>query len=191
MELFVSDISPYARLTRIICIEKGLSARVALNVRATRIPNNPLYELQPSGRIPTLVTDDGTVFEDSSLICAYLDHLDDAPQFDRPSGGARWHFWQREARARSLMDGLSVWQRELARPESDRSSAVIEHECERAMRIARAFERDIDHPVWNADFNMPQMLLIVALQMNQRLEAFDWEGACPRLESWASQRATR
>ena len=66
----------------------------------TRTPDTPVLDVNPSGRVPTLVTDDGTVFEESALICAYLDSLEDppvlAPQTD-------WDARLLEARARSML----------------------------------------------------------------------------------------
>ena len=82
MELFVTLTSPYARLARAVIIEKGLQDRVKITPIQTRTPDSPLYAINPSGRVPTLVTDDGTVFEESAVICAFLDHLDGARIFE-------------------------------------------------------------------------------------------------------------
>ncbi|MEE1554992.1 MAG: glutathione S-transferase N-terminal domain-containing protein, partial [Alphaproteobacteria bacterium] len=63
MELFVTLTSPYARLVRAVIIEKDLQDRVKVTPIQTRTPDSPLYTINPSGRVPTLVTDDGTVYE--------------------------------------------------------------------------------------------------------------------------------
>lgn len=192
MQLYVAHISPYARLTRIVVAEKGLADRVQLVFRPTRMPENPLYAINPSGRIPCLLLDDGTVFEDSALICAYLDALDGVPAFARPAGEAGWSQWRREATARSLMDGLSVWLRELRRPQDEQSSGIVGHERARALRTTRALEVDLDDPVWQGPFNMAQMTLIVALQMEMRLAGFTWrEESRGRLAAWADRLAGR
>jgi glutathione S-transferase len=121
MKLYITLTSPYARLARAVVIEKNLADRVAVTPIQTRTPDSPLYAINPSGRVPTLVTDDGTILEDSALICAYLDHLDGAPMFDIPSDDDRWRAWALEAKVRSMLDGISVWGRELYRPVTERS----------------------------------------------------------------------
>ncbi|MEM7250621.1 MAG: glutathione S-transferase N-terminal domain-containing protein [Pseudomonadota bacterium] len=192
MKLYAAHISPYSRLVQMLILEKGLGARVEIEFRPTRMPDNPLYAIQPSGRIPTFVTDDGDVYEDSALICAYLDHLDGAPAFERPPvGAARWRYWQAEARARSLVDGLSVWQREIYRPSGESSQAVVAHETARAMRFADAFEALIGDEVWLGDINVAQLLLIIGLQMQARLPAFAWQTGRPALTAWAERMARR
>ena len=69
MKLYVTLTSPYSRLVRAVIIEKRLQDRVTVIPIQTRTPDSPLYAINPSGRVPTLVTDDGVIFEDSSLLC--------------------------------------------------------------------------------------------------------------------------
>ena len=78
-----------------------------------------------------LVTDDGVGMEDSPLICAYLDSLDGKPRFHHPSRETDWAYRRLEASARSLCDGITVWTREMARPENERSPTVLTHEVAR------------------------------------------------------------
>ena len=90
MKLFVTLTSPYSRLVRAVIIEKMLQDRVTVTPIQTRTPDSPLYSINPSGRVPTLVTDDGVIFEDSSLICTYLDHLDGPPCAWKLKCGVCW-----------------------------------------------------------------------------------------------------
>src|SRR5215831_8585820 len=76
MKLYVTYGSPYARLARIIVVEKALEDRVEIIEAKTRAPGSPYYQINPSGRVPYLVDDSGVGMEDSQLICAYLDGLD-------------------------------------------------------------------------------------------------------------------
>jgi glutathione S-transferase len=55
--------------------------RVAIIAAKTRAVGSPYYQINPSGRVPYLVDDAGVGMEDSQLICAYLDGLDDKPRF--------------------------------------------------------------------------------------------------------------
>src|SRR5258705_8191840 len=111
MQLYVTYTSPYARLARILVIEKGLGDRVAIIAAKTRIPDSPYYAINPSGRVPYLIDDAGVGMEDSQLICAYLDALDGEPLFHAARRDADWAYRRVEATARSLCDGISVWVR--------------------------------------------------------------------------------
>jgi glutathione S-transferase len=79
MQLYVTYGSPYARLARIIVIEKALEDRVEIIEAKTRTPGSPYYQINPSGRVPYLVDDASVGMEDSQLICAFLDGLDGKP----------------------------------------------------------------------------------------------------------------
>jgi len=76
MKLYVTYGSPYARLARIIVIEKAIEDRLEIIEAKTRTPGSPYYQINPSGRVPYLVDNTGVGMEDSQLICAYLDGLD-------------------------------------------------------------------------------------------------------------------
>ena len=86
MKLYITRTSPYARIARMVVLEKDLEGRVEIIAARTRVADSPYYAINPSGRVPYLVRDDGTGLEESSLICAWLDHLDGAPAFDPPEG---------------------------------------------------------------------------------------------------------
>lgn len=115
MKLYVTPGSPYARMARIVVMEKRLESRVEVIFAKTRTAGSPYYGINPSGRVPYLVREDGVGLEESALICAWLDQLDGRPGFGLPEGEAGWQARRLEALARSLLDGLSVWLRELYR----------------------------------------------------------------------------
>ena len=59
MKLYVTPGSPYARMARIVVLEKNLADRVEIVAAQTRTANSPYYQINPSGRVPYLVRDDG------------------------------------------------------------------------------------------------------------------------------------
>lgn len=181
MKLYCSPGSPYARMARIVVLEKALGARVEVIFAKTRAKGSPYYQINPSGRVPYLVRDDGVGMEESALICAYLDQLDGKPTLGLPPG---WEARRLEALARSLVDGLAVWGRELSRPPNERSPGVIEHETERARRMVDLWDREIAHPVMNGPLNMAQLTLACGLGMEARNPDFLWRPAQPRLAAW-------
>jgi glutathione S-transferase len=191
MKLYITPGSPYARMARIVVLEKKLERRVGVVFAKTRVAESPYYAINPSGRVPYLVRDDGVGMEESALICDYLDHLEDKPAFDLPSGGAGLEARRLEARARSLVDGLAVWGRELARPEDERSPGVIGHETERARRMMDLWEKEIGHAYMRGPLNMAQMTLGVALGLELRNPEFVWRPAHPKLAGWYDGLAAR
>ncbi len=192
MILYVTLTSPYARLARAVIIEKGLQDRVAVTPIQTRTPDSPLYPINPSGRVPTLVTDDGTVFEDSPLICAFLDHLDGEPIFDIPPDEHRWEAMRLEAKVRSMLDGIAVWGRELYRPDSERSPTIIAHETARAHRMAAALDADVAAGRFDGPLSIAQLLLACTLHTREeRLPDFQWRQGNDALSRWVDEFSQR
>ena len=187
MKLYITPNSPYARMARMFVIEKKFESRVEMILAQTRTTNSPYYAVNPSGRVPYLVRDDGVGMEESALICAYLDQLDGRPILTQPSLEAR----RLEAFARSMVDGVSVWNRELARPANERSPTIIRHELERARRMADLWEREIDHEWMRGPLNMAQLTLACTLGLEARNREFDWRTGHPKLVAWMQSVATR
>ncbi len=187
MKLYVTQTSPFARMIRIIVLEKGLGDRVEIIPAQTRKSDSPYYAINPSGRVPYLIREDGKTLEESQLICRYLDHLDGQPVFDHPSGDAGWESRRLEALARSMMDGLSVWVRELKRPVDDQSATIIEHERQRGIRMSDMWETEIDNPLMQGPLNMAQITLICALQLELQIPGFQWRSGRPKLTQWADR----
>jgi glutathione S-transferase len=189
MKLYITPGSPYARIARIVVLEKGLADRVEIIVAETRSPNSPYYQIAPSGRVPFLIRDDGVGMEESALVCRYLDHLDGAPAYDiRPDD---WETLRLGALASSMLDGLSVWLRETRRPANEQSPEIIRHEADRAARLADAWEREIAAPAMQGPLNSPQITLVCALGLEARIAAFRWRDLHPRLRAWYDALAAR
>lgn len=184
MKLYITPGSPYARMARIVVIEKGLERRVEIISAQTRRAESPYYGINPSGRVPYLIRDDGVGLEESAVICAYLDHLDGNPAFDLPAGEAQWEARRLEALARSMLDGLAVWSREILRPASERSPTVVQHEADRSRRMADVWETEIDHPLMHGALNLVQITLACALGLDARIPEFRWRPQHPKLRAW-------
>jgi glutathione S-transferase len=184
MKLHVTYGSPYARLARIMVIEKGLEDRVEVIEAKTRAPDSPYYRINPSGRVPYLVDDAGVGMEDSQLICAYLDGLDGKPRFHNASRASDWTYLRLEFAARSMCDGIAVWGREMARPENERSPKTLAHEAARAQRMADFFDERAADPPMRGPTGMAHLILAVAVEMARRRGLGDLTAGRPRLAGW-------
>jgi glutathione S-transferase len=184
MKLYVTYTSPYARLARILIEEKGLKDRVEIVEAKTRTPASPYYQINPSGRVPYLVDDAGVGMEDSQLICSYLDSLDGKPRFHHPLCESDWACRRLGSSARSMCDGVSVWTREMQRPESERSPTVLAHEVARMQRMADFFEARVADPLLQGAPAMAHLILAVALDVARKRGPGDLADGRPQLAAW-------
>lgn len=192
MKLYVTPTSPYARLAMIVRLDLGLEDAVELVWTKTRMPDDPMLTFNPSGRIPFLLCDDGTGFEDTDVIVEYLDRIELPRRYARPDPAelgdvAYWRFRRLEAAARSMLDGVSVWAREIIRPADEQAPGIIAHERRRADRLAHTFDDEIGYAplaLTGDGLNLAQMLLFCALDLHRRVPDMHWRDDCPGLSAW-------
>jgi glutathione S-transferase len=200
MKLYVTPTSPYARLAMIARLDLGLEDSIELVWTKTRVADDPVLSVNPSGRIPFLQFEDGTGFEDTDVIVEYLDRLAEPRRYARPElapelalkladagDDAYWRFRRLEASARSMLDGVSVWAREIKRPVGEQSPDIIAHEGRRADRLAHTFDDEIGFAplaLTGDGLNIVQMLLFCALDVHRRVPEMDWRDDCPGLSAW-------
>ncbi|MEZ5855822.1 MAG: glutathione S-transferase family protein [Hyphomicrobiaceae bacterium] len=187
MKLYVTWTSPYARVARIVVHEKGLTDRVEVVEAKTRTPDSPYYAINPAGRVPFLVRDDGVGMEDSGVISAYLDAIDGNPTLALPPSAHAWAYGRLEAWSRSITDGISVWVREMRRPANERSPTIIAHEAARAERLADLWVRELAHPVMQGAPNLAQFMLLAGIESAAYAGVAALETTRPELAAWANR----
>jgi glutathione S-transferase len=190
MKLYVTFTSPYARLARILVLEKALEDRVEIIAAKTRAADSPYYQINPSGRVPYLIDDSGVGMEDSQVICAYLDSLDGKPRFHDPRRQTDWAYQRLEFAARNMCEGICVWVREMARPESERSPTVLAHEVARAQRMADLFEGRAPDLTQSAP-SMAHLILAVALDVAAKRGFGDLTTGRAQLAAWMRSMSER
>ncbi len=89
-----------------------------------------------------------------------------------------------------MLDGIAVWAREMARPESERSPATLAHEAARTKRMADLFETEVARPVMQAETNMAQLVLAVALETARIRKLGDLTDGRPKLAAWLPRMST-
>ena len=124
MQLFYSPNSPYARKARIIIHELDLTSRVEEAI--VSLPADAkLRAVNPLGKIPALLLDDGSVIYDSPVICEYLDELGGGKFFPRASllkaAEGRWRALTLQALGDGLADAVVRRNQEMRLPEERRS----------------------------------------------------------------------
>lgn len=73
MKLVTSLTSPYGRKTRVVLLEKKIPFQ--LQVENPWTPDSVVPSLNPLGKVPVLVLEDGVSVFDSRVIVEYLDHV--------------------------------------------------------------------------------------------------------------------
>lgn len=146
MKLYYSTTSPYVRKVRVAAIEKGLDARIERVIANPWSDPAALVGVNPLGKVPVLVADDGFVLYDSPVICEYLDSLAEGPSLIPASGSARWRVLQRQALADGILDAAVSIVLEQRRPEAERSPLSVKRATEAIRRGVRALGADLGEP---------------------------------------------
>ncbi len=192
MKLFYVPASPYARLVRVALLETGLDARVAKQEVTLRDPASTLLPYNPVGRVPTLQLDNGVVLSESLLILSHLDTLHTGRKLLPMDGSDGWTCLARLGTATGMMDGIAVWNRELRRPENERSPPMIALETTRTGRTMDALNATIGDPGWNGPLDASHIMLMAALgYCERRHPAARWREGWPALSAWYDRLSQR
>ena len=75
MKLYQTDLSPFPTRVRLMLYAKGIDAEIIMppGFHGDTTPKGEYEEVNPLGRVPTLVLDDGTTLIESEVICEYLE----------------------------------------------------------------------------------------------------------------------
>jgi glutathione S-transferase len=120
VKILYSAASPFVRKCLVCAWELGLFDRLELLPAAPHPVNRDraVVALNPLGKIPTLVTDEGAVLYDSRVICEYLNSLGDGRLLPA-QGASRWTTLAEQSLADGIMDAAVLTRYESAvRPES-------------------------------------------------------------------------
>ena len=111
MKLY-NSLGPNPRLVRMFMTEKGISLpTVDVDIMAGENRRPPYNERNPSGELPSLELDDGTLLAETVAICEYLEELHPEPALigATPEERARTRMWIRRVEYRitnPLTDGF-------------------------------------------------------------------------------------
>lgn len=122
MKLYFAPLSPFVRKVRVAALELGIADRIELvTVSSTPVAMNAdLAKVNPLGKLPALVADDGDLLFDSAVIVEYLDALAGGGKLIPASGQARWAVKRLEALADGLADAAILMRYEQALRPADK-----------------------------------------------------------------------
>ena len=184
MKLMTSGASPFVRKVRVLIAEAGLTDKVEeVEVTTTPVgPSRDLIAVNPLGKIPALVRQDGPTLYDSRVICRYLDTL---VKTDFYPESRLWDVLVLEATADGILDAavLMVYEARF-REETQRSQAWMDGQWAKVTRTLDAIEeRWMSHLSGSVDAG--QIGVACALgYLDFRHGARNWRKGRPQLAAW-------
>ncbi|MDE2262775.1 MAG: glutathione S-transferase [Gammaproteobacteria bacterium] len=186
MKLYFNPASPYVRKVRVTAHELGLSDKIELiSVSLTPVsPHAGVRSSNPVGKIPALITEEGTALYDSPVICEYLEALAGGNRIFPAAGPVRWTALRRQALADGIMDAAVLTRYEQAvRPKELRWQEWADGQLLKIRTALDALEREELQDV----FDIGTISVACALgYLDLRFADEGWRKSRPRLAAWAA-----
>lgn len=185
MKLFHAAASPFVRKCMVTARELGLHERIEL-VPTSSNPvdrNAALAASNPLGKIPTLVTDDGSVIYDSRVICEYLNALGGG-QLIPAQGPARWAALVDQALGDGIADAAVLVRYENAvRPENLRWDSWIAGQLTKVSAALAEIEKRA--AALQGRIDIGTIAIACALgYLDYRYASLAWRVQCPVTALW-------
>ena len=180
MKLYTNAASPFARKCRVIAHELGLKLE---EIRTLPMQEPEFRKINPLGKIPALILDDGSVLIDSPVICEYLNHAGRGKFFPADSiwkaATGRWKALGLQALGDGLADAAVAWMIE------GRQQPVNETTRARHMAAVLATMDALERVKFAQDVTIGEISVACALgYVEFRMPDLDWKTSRPNLSAW-------
>lgn len=192
MKLYYSPTSPFVRKVRVHLLETGLDASVEL-ITAAGHPIDPgtmPVGVNPLGKVPCLVRDDGPAIYDSRVITRYLDTLSETKLY--PPEPTLWETLTLEATADGMLEAtlLIVFEHRLRTPGQISQDWIAGQWAKVSRSFAAIEDRWLDR--LSGPLDMGQVAVAVACAyVDLRQPDRNWREDHPRLSEWQTEFARR
>lgn len=177
-----SEASPYGRKVRIVASLLGLDGKFALQSADTQNPDDPIRQINPLGKIPALVPEDGKAIFDSRVICDYLESRFGEGRIIPRDRDARFRALTLAALAEGVNDALLLITYEGRYREPEQASQRwLDHQLGKVRRGLAEVVRRLD------EFEAPgiaAVTLACALGYADWRKQIDWRSEFPALVPW-------
>ena len=182
MKLYFSPPSPFSRKVRVLARELGLKLE---EIEGSSRGNMDFRRINPLGKIPALMLDDGSALFDSPVICEYLNHVGGGKFFPGMSlwrhTSGRWKALGLQALGDGIADAAVTMRYELTEPEERRNQ-------DRMARCKATIAAGIDaleRVNFAKDPTIGEIAVACALgYIDFRLPDLDWKDSHPKLSAW-------
>ncbi len=180
MKLYGNAASPFARKCRVIAHELGLKLE---EIRTLPMQEPEFRRINPLGKIPALILDDGSVLIDSPVICEYLNHAGGGNFFPGTNifkqNNGRW----KALGLAALGDGIA--DAAVAYVILGRENPVPEAARKRQMDTVLAALDALERVNFAKDPTIGEISIGCALgYVDFRLPDLDWKSSRPKLSAW-------
>jgi glutathione S-transferase len=186
MKLYWSPRSPFVRKVMVCAHEVGIAERIE-RIRALvslTQTNAEVLKVNPVGRIPALVLDDGDVLYDSHVICEYLDSEYGESRLFPAVNAGRWDALRRLALADGMLETSILWRAERMRPTAQRSSEMLAAFDRKITTALAAIERDSAR-LHTDRVDIGDLAMACALgYLDFRFAELGWRARHPRTAAW-------
>jgi glutathione S-transferase len=185
MKLFHAATSPFVRKCLVCAIEVGVREAIELVPAAAHPVNRDraLVEYNPLGKVPTLITEDGSVLYDSRVICEYLDVLGGGRLLP-PAGPRRWSVLVDQALADGLLDAAVLTRYETAvRPAHLRWDDWVTGQLDKVATALAELDRRVTD--FGGRVDLGTIAVACALgYLDFRYASLGWRTQYPRTAAW-------
>ena len=183
MELKFSGLSPYVRKAMIVAHEVGVAERLTITKVNTREEPEKIAPVNPLGKIPVLITDDGRTIYDSPVICEFLDAEFGGHRLLPASCPRRWEVMTMAALADGLLDASVLIRHERVRPVEQQSADWIAWQLRKVMTGLDRLEEEASG--FGSELHMGLIALgcglgYIPLRMKEAEDLAKW----PQLKGW-------
>jgi glutathione S-transferase len=180
LKLYTNAASPFARKCRVIAHELGLKLT---EVRTLPMQDPDFRRVNPLGKIPALVLDDGSVLIDSPVICEYLNHAGGGKFFPGMSiwrhNSGRWKALGLAALGDGIADAAVAW------IIMGRENPVPEVARQRQMQTVLAGLDALERVTFAKDPTIGEISVACAIgYVEFRMPDLDWKSSRPKLSAW-------
>lgn len=184
MKLFYQTHSPYARKVLVAAHETGLAGQLEVihhETSPTR-PNDDVIALNPLGKVPVLIRDDGVAIFDSSVICEFLDGLHEGRKLIPEGGEARWLALRLQALAQGIADsGIAVRWEAVRRPEEVRWPTMRDAQLQKIAAACDLIEREAE---LEGVPTIGEIAVATTLSWIEFRDVYDFAAGRPQLAAW-------
>jgi glutathione S-transferase len=192
MKLVTSLTSPYGRKARVVLLEKKIPFQLV--VENPWLPDSPVASLNPLGKVPVLVLEDGVPVFDSRVIVEYLDHVSPVAHLIPAELKSRMVVRGIEALADGVTDATVAVYLEKKRPPEQQSSDWLVLQEKTASRGLEALAEALGEKPWFLGNSMTLADIACGCTLGYlelRSPEIDWRSAHPNLTRLADKLATR
>ena len=190
MILRSSPSSPFVRKVRIAIALLGFDKDATVERADTTDPNDSIRQMNPLGKIPTLIIEDGSTIYDSRVILDYLDGRAGGGKIIPREAGPRLAALRLQALCDGILDAsiLTVYESRFRKPEMHEPK-WLDHQAGKISRALAVLEAA--PPPLDPLPHVGQIALACALGYRDFRFGNGWRGEYPRLVAWLDNFAAR